>query len=234
MQMVYITGDTHRDFDRVFDFCEDLSDTTTDDVLVILGDVAINFYGDYTGAADYVLKTELAELPITLLCIHGNHEMRPESISTYEEIEWRGGVVYWEPEFPNLLFAKDGEIYDLEGKRCIAIGGADSIDKYSRTRGLDWWDDEQPSDEIKSRVEERLEEENWRVDVVFSHTCPFQYQPRETFIFNIDDRFVDKSTEEWLDTIEKKLSYSEWYCGHFHTDCRDNNIIFMFTDFRDL
>lgn len=27
---------------------------------------------------------------------------------------WHDGVAYYEPEFPNILFAKDGEIYDLD------------------------------------------------------------------------------------------------------------------------
>lgn len=41
--MIYLTGDTHGEFERVFDFCAD-NDTTTDDVLVILGDAGINFF----------------------------------------------------------------------------------------------------------------------------------------------------------------------------------------------
>ena len=43
--MIYLTGDTHRDFDRIFDFCAD-NDTTIDDVLIILG-------GAYSGMARY-------------------------------------------------------------------------------------------------------------------------------------------------------------------------------------
>ena len=37
---------------------------------------------------------------------------------------WHDGVVYYEPEFPNILFAKDGEIYDFDGKKALVIGGA--------------------------------------------------------------------------------------------------------------
>ena len=43
--MVYITGDTHRDFARVEEFCEEYG-TTEDDILIILGDVGINYYLD--------------------------------------------------------------------------------------------------------------------------------------------------------------------------------------------
>jgi hypothetical protein len=86
-----------------------------------------------------------------------NHEQRPQSIAGYTETLWHGGTVFMEPEFPNLLFAKDGEIYDFDGRKCIVIGGAYSVDKFFRlARGLNWWEDEQPSDEIKVQVEEKL------------------------------------------------------------------------------
>ena len=227
--MIYITGDTHRYFDRVEDICSTV-DSTTDDVIIILGDAGINYYGDYAGASDWELKRELSELPITLFCIHGNHEMRPESIDTYETIEWNGGLVYSEEEFPNLLFAKDGEIYDINGRRAVVIGGANSIDKFMRIRGQDWWPDEQPSDEIKNYVENQLEKIGWEVDIVLSHTCPYKYLPRHVFLPFVDEEAVDNSTEEWLDLIEDKLKYDIWFCGHFHTDESFGRICFMWND----
>lgn len=42
--MFYITGDTHRDFERIILFCLE-NKTTRDDVLIILGDAGINYYG---------------------------------------------------------------------------------------------------------------------------------------------------------------------------------------------
>lgn len=86
--------------------------------------------------------------------MHGNHEERPYHIQTYRTQIWRGGEVYYEPEFSNIVFAKDGEIYDFDGKKAIAIGGAYSCDKeYRLLTGLPWFPDEQPNDEVKSRVE---------------------------------------------------------------------------------
>lgn len=126
--MVILTGDTHRDFARIFEFCEEYG-TTWDDILVILGDAGINYCLD---ESDEVLKRELSRLEVTLLCVHGNHEARPSEILSYGEVEWHSGLVYAEPEYPNLLFAKDGEIYDLEGRTAMAIGGAYSVDKYYR------------------------------------------------------------------------------------------------------
>lgn len=43
--MIYITGDTHGNFEHIESFCKRM-DTSTDDILIILGDAGINFYGE--------------------------------------------------------------------------------------------------------------------------------------------------------------------------------------------
>ena len=101
--MIYLTGDTHRDFSRVKNFCRK-HNPNKDDVFIILSDAGINYHSK---AHDARYKHVLNKLPITFLCIHGNHEMRPETIPDYREIEWNGGTVYVEMKYPFLLFAKE-------------------------------------------------------------------------------------------------------------------------------
>ncbi len=80
------------------------------------------------------------------------------------------------------------------------------MDKYHRLMmGTPWFASEQPSKEIKQYVENTLNNSNWHIDYVFSHTCPFVYEPTDLFLDFIDQSKVDKSTEEWLSLIEKKL-----------------------------
>jgi len=223
--LVYITGDKHRNFSIIYNFCQYIS-TNVNDVLIILGDAGINYYGD---PHDKKLKNELSKLPITLFCIHGNHEMRPESICSYKESEYFKGTVYREDAYQNLIFAKDGEIYDINEKRCLTIGGANSIDKMIRLiNRWGWWADEQPSDVTKCQVERRLNTDKWHVDLVLSHTCPYKYMPVEAFLPGFDQSQVSNDTEEWLDSIENKLHYSKWYCGHFHIEKDIQKIIFLY------
>lgn len=225
--MIYITGDTHGSFNRIADFCRE-KHTTKDNILIILGDAGINYHRGYM---DIMKKDFLAELPITLLCVHGNHEQRPFTIPTYTEQEWHGGIVYVENEYPSILFAKDGEVYDLDGQKAIAIGGAYSIDKMFRIMyGYGWWADEQPSDEIKRYVEKQLEKRNWKIDVVLSHTVPLKYEPTEVFLPGVDQSRVDKSTEEWLGKIEEQLQYRKWYCGHYHAEKEVDRVRLMFEE----
>lgn len=229
--MIYLTGDTHGYFSRVEMFCRE-KNTSCEDILIILGDAGINID---LGRRDLRVKEYTEQLPITLFCIHGNHEQRPYVILTYEEKEWHGGIVYYEKEHPNVLFAKDGEIYDFNGKKAIAIGGAYSVDKFIRiVRGMPWFDNEQPSEEIKRRVEEQLEKNNWKIDYVLSHTTPLKYEPTEVFLPSINQSTVDKSTEVWLDKLEDRLEYEKWYCGHYHTSKRIDKIQFMYEDFDEL
>lgn len=229
--MIYVTGDTHREFDRIFEFCQE-NGTTTEDILIILGDAGINYCLD---ASDRDLKWELSTLEVTIFCIHGNHEERPSLIDGYEEKLWRGGVVYYEEEFPNLLFAKDGEIFDFDGIRTLVIGGAYSVDKYARIFGnAPWFASEQPSEEIKDYVERQLEKALWQVDCVLTHTAPKRYEPTWAFLPALDQSRVDKTTEEWLDSIERRLSYSSWYCGHYHVDSQEGPVRVMYEDICEL
>ena len=224
--MIYYTGDIHGDASGIKRFCKRMRPTTTD-TIVLLGDVGVNYS---LGEGDRAQKQILGRLAPTFLCLHGNHEMRPQNIDTYKPCEWNGGTVWKEEEFPNILFAKDGEIYTIEGIDHIAIGGAYSVDKYYRLmRGYHWWQDEQPSEEIKRFVEKQVREK--QIDIVLSHTCPFKYEPIEMFLPMIDQSTVDDSTEHWLDSIEELLEYKAWFCGHWHVDKRVDKMHFLFHGF---
>lgn len=229
--MVILTGDTHGEFDRIEEFCEEY-DTTTEDIMIILGDAGINYWLD---ERDVELKERLSCLPVTLFCIHGNHEERPEELHGYEERLWHGGMVWMESDYPNLLFAQDGEVYDFSGKQALVIGGAYSVDKYYRlANGQRWFSTEQPDERTKKTVERKLEHLGWQVDYVFSHTVPLGYIPHHALLPTIDQSTVDRSTEEWLDGIERKLVYEGWYAGHYHVTCDLGRVHILYEDYEEL
>lgn len=230
--MIYITGDIHGEVFRVAEAVERFG-ITNEDTIVILGDVGMNYFRNNHG--DRHRKKKLNKLGVPIFCIHGNHEMRPSTIDSYHETQWHGGTIYVEDAYPNLLFAKDGEVYDLDGQKVLVIGGAYSVDKWYRLRmDMNWFPDEQPSTEIKARVEQKLEELGWKVDAVLSHTCSERYMPVEAFLSGIDQSTVDNSTEEWLGRIEEKLEYKAWYCGHWHINKRIDGMHFLFDSYEVL
>lgn len=99
---------------------------------------------------------------------------------------------------------------------------------HGRDRGLPWFADEQPDERTKQHVEQVLDERGWQVDVVLSHTCPAKYTPIEAFFSGIDQSTVDRSTEVWLDSIEDRLTYKRWYCGHWHINKHIDRIDFLY------
>lgn len=243
----YITGDKHRDYQRVACFCREMG-TRRKDVLIILGDAGFNYYGD---DRDDRLKSEVSRWNITLLCLHGNKENRPGNVGTYGLRSFCGGMVYYEPKYPNIFFAIDGEIYNFGGREYLAVGGAHSVDKQRcLEKGLPYWDDEMPDDTVKAAVEQKLAERGNRIYGLLTHTCPIRYLPTEMFMTTREksarpkkpkkrtakpfEPDIDRSTEEWLETIEKKLDYNVWYCGHYHVDKQIDRLTMMHREIRPL
>ena len=217
--MIYITGDMHRDFSRLYNL-----NLNNDDILIVLGDTGINYFlNEY----DTECKKRLNNLNIKIFSIRGNHEERPENINTYKEIEMFDGKVFIEEEYPNLIFAKDGEIYNINNKSFLVIGGAYSVDKeYRLTYGYHWFKDEQLTKEEMKDIYNKVKGKHF--DVVLSHTCPLKYEPIEMFLTGIDQSKVDKTMERFLDKIEEVIEYDKWYCGHYHTEKKIDKIEFMF------
>lgn len=215
--MFFITGDTHREFYR-------LHDIEKNNMLIILGDTGINYYLD---ERDNKLKEQLNCYNIKLFCIQGNHEERPDNISTYKEIDMFGGKVFIEEEYPNLIFAKNGELYDIDNKKVLVIGGAYSVDKnYRIIYGYPRFKDEQLSKEEMNNILNKYKGQH--IDIVLSHTCPLKYEPTEVFMKCIDQSDVDKSMEKFLDRVEESINYDKWYCGHYHTEKQIDKLEFMF------
>jgi len=244
----FITGDKHGHFEKVKEFCRAMK-TRQKDILIILGDAGFNYYDD---ERDDSLKKEISMLKITLFCLHGNKENRPQNVGTYGIRSFCGGKVYYEPRYPNIYFAIDGEIYTFDGKKYMVVGGAHSVDKLRcLEEGLPFWEDEMPDEETKVRVEANLKNENNQIYGMLTHTCPIDYLPTEMFIstrrnasikrkvrklkqqkqYKLD---IDRSTEIWLGEVEKNLNYTVWFCGHYHIDKQIDKIQMMYNEIRPL
>ena len=62
--MIYVTGDTHREFSRFSRL-----DLTKDDMIIVLGDVGINYYLD---SSDDRVKKKLSKYPWSFFFIQDN------------------------------------------------------------------------------------------------------------------------------------------------------------------
>lgn len=255
MSRIFLVGDLHGNFEKLLTFI-DKAGITKNDNIILLGDTGINYYVEPNDDShfftkdhyiykdtfkSYNIKDHLQSLGITLLCLQGNHDARPECIEGYQEIDCYGAKAYQQPDYPNLIFLKDGELYTIKGKTFIAIGGAYSIDKFYRQiryesgfRNFHWFPEEQLDAVGKQRVEDTLERNCWHVDYVLSHTAPYNYMPVDAFLVSVDQSTVDNSMEKWLQTIHDRVTYKRWYCGHYHIDRLVDDIRIVMDDLIEL
>lgn len=91
----YITGDTHRSFDRIEDFCYGY-ETTTEDVMIILGDAGINYWLDLS---DKELKGRLSGMDITFSVFmgttkhdHGRRQITKKRYGMKELCMWKNSI----------------------------------------------------------------------------------------------------------------------------------------------
>ena len=215
MSRVFITGDKHGNFRFLKSWCQRVG-TTKDDYLIVLGDCGINYW---LTKRDKKLKHQISKCPITLICIHGNHEARPASIGTYVK-EFNYDIqcgVWYEKQFPNILFPDDGEMI-INNETYFILGGAYSVDKHYRLEhGGKWFEDEQMSAATKMRILRFIETEN-SFDYILSHCAPLKYEPIHLFLSFIKQENVDKSMEKFLDIVLDKVDFKTWFLGHYHSD----------------
>ena len=217
---VFITGDTHGDFDWLADWCEEKQSTVCD-AIIILGDAGILYYGAKS-EREKALKSYLSKLPITLICIRGNHEDRPQNRENmkYKDYGYDPIVpnrVYYEEEYSNILYLHDGGDYYINGKHYLVVGGAYSVDKEYRLKmKWRWFKDEELTQEEFCDIADKVD--HHRYDSVLTHSCPYEWMPTDLFLASIDQSKISNHTEHWLTTIEGIIDYDHWFFGHYHAD----------------
>ena len=139
MKKVFMTGDTHGSLARIEDFVRGYG-TTTDDLMFILGDAGYNYCvkrvvgkEKYHPDGNLRFHARLARLPITIAVVQGNHEAPAWVCEGFEEVDFLDNKAFQHPSAPNVFYLKNGEIYTLNGKTFLVMGGAYSIDKSMRT-----------------------------------------------------------------------------------------------------
>lgn len=210
--MIFITGDTHggHSYDaRKLNTKQwpEQKKCTREDTLIIAGD--FGYLWD-NGVADQYWLNHLALKNPTICFVDGNHE-NFDLLKEFPVVEWNGGRVHQIRD--NVFHLMRGECYTIEGKKIFVLGGADSHDRQYRTEGVSWWAEEIPSEQELSHARQTLDALNWEVDYVITHTCPsrqviasrFQ-PPRHAF-------------QDFLDEMACRLTFKQWYFGHFHQDC---------------
>lgn len=211
--MIYVTGDKHGSL-QLNDLCAtnwpEGQELSKNDYLIIAGDFGGVFYGD---DRDEKVLDFYAACSWTTLFIDGNHE-NSELLAKYPVTEWNGGKAQYIR--PSIIHLMRGQVYTIDDKTFFTMGGATSVDKDYRIEGKSWWRDELPSGEEYCEADKNLLARNDSVDYVITHCCSARQYYR--FAAAHFHSFVRDSLTDYLDELEKRLSFKHWYYGHHHQD----------------
>jgi len=133
----------------------------------------------------------------TIYWCDGNHEDHSD-LSKHKEIT---------ELYKGINYCPRGSTITLPDNRVVLfIGGAESIDRRWRTAGVDWFAEEliNNDDLDKCLVHDR-------VDIVISHTCPFEFH----VVTKSVDKYNDPS-QKALSVVLDKYKPDQWFFGHFH------------------
>lgn len=183
-------------------------------------DQAVNFIhlGDFGLGFDTPLREhkklkdldyELSLSGSKMFVIRGNHDNPSFWVNTNSY------------EMSNIHFVEDNTIMEIEGKICLFAGGAISIDRCNRVKGVNYWTNETYSWEKPKIIPVRI-------DYLFTHDVyhpcsPFNIESAMTLKwFNLDKnlrRDLESSQEEMKKLYDFMMSINDdftWYHGHYH------------------
>lgn len=208
----FVTGDIHGTLDirkitEFFSGCEEVY--SKEDYLLICGDVGVC---GFSPADEAETRKILRNLPVTTLFVDGNHE-NFERLNSYSVTDWNGGKVHMiEKDIIHLI---RGQVYTINKTKFFTFGGAYSIDKWHRTKGITWFPEELPT---KKEMEEgwyNLEKVDFKVDYILSHTAPWEVIGEMGYRKWSDDEI---GLRRYLQRVAENTDFITWYFGHFHKD----------------
>lgn len=234
----YFAGDVHGENDiKKFNRANFPSgkNLTKDDYIFICGDFGLVWYEEGSKLSGYKTQNHwkkwLSEIfPNTkILVTLGNHE-------NYDLVEKLPIIDMFDDKVRKVneqiyLFER-GHIYNIDGKKFLSLSGAMSIDKNwrliqeSSSTGKLWWEQELWTTTEENNCIDIIENNNWKVDYVVSHTAP---DTIVNILFPDILKWSGKDTDptaRFFDFIYKKpLQFKKWYFGHWHVDRKYENFI---------
>ncbi len=235
--MIYVTGDTHGEFNR---FSSKNFHAGAEDIVIVCGD--FGFLWDNSREEKYWQKW-LCQKPYKILFCDGNHD-NYDMLKDYPIGELFKGKVQKIAE--NIYHLMRGEMYEIEGKKFFVMGGAMSHDtqdgildpsdknfsirekalhrrgkKRYRVKGISWWAEEMPDQEEYSHAEETLFRYDYKCDYIITHDCPSQIQQilKEHYLDkDKKDEYSCNELNEFHQKVADKCKFRKWFFGHYHMD----------------
>lgn len=235
---VFVTGDIHGDPRRLntesFYEQKQFSGDQDENIVIILGDFGLIWSRDSENKQEKYYLDWLEQKPFTTVFVDGNHENHVR-LATYPVKQWHGGLVH--EIRPHVLHFMRGEMFEIEGKRFFAFGGASSHDvsdgildyedpkwrdqakeldhqgKYMyRVNGLTWWSEELPNETEMQHGLEIIKKYDNKVDYILTHSP----STSELYLMGGKGLYEPDVLTNYLEEIKVSVDYKRHLFGHMH------------------
>ncbi len=229
--MIIVTGDLHRDYDiKKLDEIASISNPPS--IVLIAGDFG-GIWNQISKEDDRIIMLHqkdldfidsLSKYPFKIISCLGNHE-NYDVINQLPRVNAYGGKIIRLSDNVELL--DRGYVYELEGYTFLSVGGAMSMDRRYRIEHKSYWAEETITEADIIKAISSLKKVNNKVDFVLTHTCPSSVLEKELslskkenhdYISKIKFALENDPSVKLLESLKQKISFSEWYFGHFHVD----------------
>ncbi|QLL05346.1 metallophosphoesterase family protein [Mycobacterium vicinigordonae] len=201
---IAIAGDWHADTDYAVAAIKHAAkrDAT---VLLHLGDLGYNFADHFLDSLDRALDS----CGIVLGFVDGNHENFDRLLS------WPVDADGLRPLREHIVHLPRGFRWQWAQTRCLALGGAYSIDRFLRTPGRSWW-----AQECITAQEAHDAGATGSADVMFCHDCPSGITvpgaARDRFGFPAQELRRSELYRVRLRSVVDLTRPARLWHGHFH------------------
>ncbi len=195
--MIYFISDIHEDINFV-GLKKYLEIATDNDLLIILGDIGLNFRDT---AENQAFTQEFLSINKNIAFIEGNHE-NFDYLNSFPTEEWNGGTVNRLSK--NIVRLMRGNVYEIDGFKFFTFGGCKSSAKW-KEQGL-WHFGEEPTEQECAFAVENLKKHGNKVDYVLTHKYEVEGlgKTRCQLLFDLC-RYIDEN-----------ISFKKWLAGHWH------------------
>lgn len=238
MNRILITGDTHGEIDvkKIKKLQESDRKLDMTDYLIICGDAGFIWDNETLSDGINLYKS----FGTNILFVDGNHE-NFDLLSTFPVETWNGGKVHKIAD--NIFHLMRGQVFEICGRKILAVGGANSTDKESRVEHISWWRDEVVSSNDVAEAFNNLKNHNYQVDYVISHSPSSEFldllydmftQCGEEVPYYLQKKITHSISSDNLQVIKEKIAFKRWFCGHIHIDEQIKNYRVLYRTFCEI
>lgn len=203
--MVYITGDTHGDFDRL-----DSLKLRKGDTLIVCGD--FGFVWDGSAREEKMLKA-LGKKKFNICFVDGTHE-NFDLLDEYKVGVFCGGKA--RNICGNLYHLMRGQVFTIEGLKIFAMGGGESPDIDMLFDNGAWSKREFPTSDELAEGADNLEKCGCKVDYVVTHEPPAKIKSFLKLKSENPARITGLNA--YFDEMCNAVEFDRWFFGSMHID----------------